>query len=293
MKRILVFLLSLVLGAALYAQAPVYQQDTIPAALDAKLDEYLRGIERLEFDQAQEELDFLISSVQEENLRNLVAEKAYNYFRSSKVMGSENLAVWLYDNWFANFKAIFSSLELLDEAEFYAFINRRSLIGQKAPDVCFENTKGKEVRLSQIPLQEVNLLYFYSTTCPKCLYTAHRLREILSKKYMRNLEKQLGKRLKINLFTVYTGDEDPEWRDYLKNHLNVPKSCKTKVYHFKGTESDGSFAGGADPTDYVTAYAVIQTPRLFMIDAQNVIIGRNLDAAAVEILLKNLPISAR
>lgn len=261
--------------------------------LKEKLGEYLQTIDHLEYDAAQQEVDFIISSVQDQELRNSVAQIVYNHFRDSKVMGSENIAVYVYDKWFATFECVFDEIELFDEAEFYAFLNRRSLIGQKAPDLCLENTGGREVRLSETPLEEVNLLYFYSATCPKCLYTAHRLREILSKKYVKKLEKHLGKRLKINLFTVYTGHDDPEWQDYLKNHLNVPKSCKTKVYHFKGVDSDGTFAGGADPTDYVTAYAVIQTPRLFMIDARNVIIGRNLDAAAVEILLKNLPVPAR
>lgn len=246
------------------------QLDSIPAALDAKLQEYLERMDLMPADAACEEADFLISSVQDDDLRSLVAQKAYRHFRTSKVMGSENVSVHIYDRWFATFKAVFQTLEELDEAEFYAFINRKSLLGEKAVNLTLTDMKGRAVQLfgkgGKKPVQTV--IFFYSTTCPKCLYIAHRLAEILA-------PKKLAKGLKINLFAIYTGDDDAEWKGYVKKNLKLSSNCKLKLYNLKGGDAD-----------FVTAYGVIQTPRLFLVDEDSVIIGRNLDAAALEILLR-------
>lgn len=248
MKRALVIILALAAGLCLRAQSP----------LESKLEEYLDAIEHLEYEQAYPELDFLISSVQQDSLRNVVAQKAYCFYRDSKVMGSENLAIYIYDNWFANFKAVFDDIALLDEAEFHAFLNRRSLIGKKAEKLELQDLKGRSVSL---PGKGMSVVFFYSTTCPKCLYISRRLKDIL-------------KGRKISLYAVHTGEDDAQWQAYVKRNLSFSKFSKPKIYNLKGGDSD-----------FVTAYAVIQTPRMFLVDGDGVIIGRNLDAAALEILL--------
>lgn len=264
-------LLPLICSALLWCGGAFAQQDD----LREKLGEYLQSIDRLEYEAAQQEVDFIISSVQDDQLRNKVAQIVYNHFRDSKVMGSENLAVYVYDKWFATFECVFDEIELFDEAEFYAFLNRNSLIGCKAPQVVFTDIKGKEITVPSAP--GCNIIYFYSATCPKCLYTAHRMREMLSRKNLRKFTDANGKRkrLKINLYAVYTGEDDAEWQAYVKQNLNIANNCSIKVYHLKS--EDGSYA---------VPYAVVQTPRLFLTDGDSVIIGRNLDAAALEILLR-------
>lgn len=240
----------------------------------SKLEEYLAAVEDLEEQEARAEVDFIISSVQQDSLRNRVAVEAYNHFRNSKIMGSENLAVYIYDNWFANFHAVFDTLEEFEDAEFYAFLNRKSLLGRKAEPLVMTDIKGREVKLPANDGKTLSIVYFYSASCPKCLYISHRMKELLDKK---NIKKIYGSRkgLKINVYAVYTGDDQAEWQQYVKQNLNIATNSNTKLYHLEGED-----------VDYVTTYAVIQTPRLFLVDGDGSITGRNLDAAALEILLR-------
>lgn len=241
------------------------------AQISEKLSEYLSAIDRLSIPDAQAELDFMISSVQDDSLRNEVATAAYRHFRESKIMGSENLAVYLYDSWFADFKALLPSVDEFEQAGLYAFINRKSLIGAQAETLTLSDERGEEITLPRNG--RWNVIFFYSATCPKCLYTAMQLSDFLSRKGI--YSKAAPKRLKINVFTIYTGEDHSEWANYCREHLNFVKCSRIKTYNL--------IAGDAD---IVTSYGVVQTPRLFLVDAEGRIAGRNLDVPALCKLLK-------
>lgn len=237
----------------------------------AKLDEYLTSIDRLTIDAACEEVDFIIGSVQNEDLRSRVGEMCYRHFRDSKVMGSENVAVYIYDRWFADCKLLFQSLDDFEEAGLYAYVNRSSLIGADARELTLTDQKGNEITLPK--KGRAALIFFYSATCPKCLYTASQLRDYFAREGV--YSNVARKRLKINVYNVYVGDDDVEWEEYIQRYLKFVRRCGTKVYNLKGGDSD-----------YATAYGVVQTPRLFLISKKGKIIGRNLDVPALKILIE-------
>lgn len=241
------------------ASAP--QPDT--AALHRQLDKYLAQIDLLSIQAAEAETDFLISAVTDSLLRSDVATYAYNHFRASKYMGAENVAIHIYNIWFATFKAVFPSIEQLDDAELFAMFNRRSLIGAKAPELTLENERGDSLVIPAKTKGRYCVIYFYSAGCPKCLYTSIKLKEFLSKKHP-----------KLSFYAVFTGDDDAAWQAYTMRELKVVNNCRTKVYHLKGGDSD-----------YPLSYAVVQTPRLFLVNPDGIIIGRNLDVPALEKLL--------
>lgn len=253
MKRLLLSILCLLLAAA-----PSWCGDD---EVMAKMQEYLLAIDRLPADAACAEVDFMIAAVPDSLLRNRVAVEAYRHFMDSKVMGSENVAVHIYDEWFATFRAVFDDIAELDAAELYAFVNRRSLIGVTAERLTLSDAKGRELSVPRKGRRTI--LYFYSAECPKCLYISHKITELLN-----------GGRYKVDFVSVYTGDDDNVWKTYIKRNLAVRKTCRTGVFHLMGGDSD-----------YVIPYAVIQTPRLFLIDAEGKIIGRQLDDNALQQLL--------
>lgn len=249
MKRLLLSILCLLLFSA-----PSWCGDD---EVMAKMQEYLLAIDRLPADAACAEVDFMIGAVPDSLLRNKVAVAAYRHFMDSKVMGSENVAVHIYDEWFATFKTVFDEIEDLDAAEFYAFVNRRSLIGAPAEHLTLTDARGHELSIPRKGRRTI--LYFYSAECPKCLYISHKITELLN-----------GGRYKVDFISVYTGDDDQVWDAYIRRNLAVRKTCRTRVFHLKGGEAD-----------YVIPYAVVQTPRLFLIDSEGQIIGRQLDENAL------------
>lgn len=271
------FLLFLPQGAASQTSAPqaTAPQATSPqtSALNAKLDEYLSAIDCLEIPAACEEVDFLISSVQDEDLRSKVAMKTYFHFRDSKIMGSENVAIHIYDRWFADYTALFDDLDKFEEAGLYAYVNRASLIGAQAQSLTLSDPDGNETTLPKPGRKAV--IFFYSTTCPKCLLTSVGLRSFLSgKKSPDPLKTTKVRAGKMDFFAVYAGDDDAQWAEYVQKHLNLKSSCKSKVYHLK-----------AEGSDFVAAYGVVQTPRLFLIGEDGRVEGRNLDVPSLEKLM--------
>lgn len=252
MKKTFIISVLLVLsGALLPAQSPVLQ----------KADEYLAAMDLLPIPQAQAEVDFMLSSIQDSTTLSSVASKAYRHFRESKVMGAENVAVYIYDNWFASFKAVFDDIDELDEAEFHSFINRQSLIGAKAVPLDFSDEKGRTVTLPS--RKRMSVIYFYTTECPKCLYTSIGMRDLLN-----------GGKYRLDVYAVYVGEDLAAWHKYVSKELKIKNNCRTKVHHLLGGD-----------TDYAVPYGVVQTPRLFLTDKSGTIIGRHLDPQALETLL--------
>ena len=226
-----------------------------------QMDAYLEAMDHMGIKDAEEEVDFMISCVQDSSLRNDVAEKAYWHFRDSKVMGSENVAVHIFDRWFDNFDTIFNNIDDFEEAKFYAYINRRSLIGTKAEQLTFINENGDNLSIP-FPNGRRSIIYFYSTSCIKCLYTSTKLRELF-----RTLNPD------VDFFAIYAGEDDTAWASYRKRELDI-SSSNGAVYHLRGGDDD-----------FVGAYGVIQTPRLLLLSGDGTIIGRNLDANALSTLL--------
>ena len=261
MKRLALIFPALLLCTVCVFAAPSPQGDT--TALMRKLDEYLLALDGAGWSKACGETDFIVSSVQDSVLRNAVAVKIYRHFRHSNVMGSENVAVYVFDRWFSSWQALFPSLEEYEDAEFYAFVNRQSLLGCEAPEGKFVDERGDS--LSVHGKRRVSIVYFYSTSCPKCLYTSLKIKELLNN----------GK-FRADFCAIYTGDDDMEWKKYVASSLDVRGTCRLRVHHLRCPQE----------SDFVTAWGVVQTPRLFLLDKNGRIVGRNLDAQALEKLLK-------
>ena len=106
------FLAGLVLLLALPFSSAAFAQDSLDTHLSDvlldKLDGYVPAIQALPLAQQDEEVEFLISSCKDKSLRERVAEELFHRFHDSKIMGSENVAVHIYDRWFADGTLSFS-----------------------------------------------------------------------------------------------------------------------------------------------------------------------------------------
>ena len=268
MKRIVVSIVSLLL---LFSVSGAAQQlDSAKRnALDAKLAEYFEALKYESLDVQKEEADFLIESTSDSLVRQFVASRVYDHFIDSPVMGSEAVAVHVYDKWFAPGKVKMDNDMALLNAKIFADFNRQSLIGEKAPGLVMESADGNQVELftGDDKSGRYRVLFFYDVDCAKCKLESIMLSNVLE-----------TEDFPIDFVAVYAGDNRQKWDSYVSDRLSFDVN-RTKVIHFWDPVLD---------SDFQRKYGVIQTPRMFLIRPDGIIVGRGLDTQALSMMLHGI-----
>lgn len=250
---------------AAYASSAGQPDSLKLAALDAKLDEYIMAISRESLEVQKQECDFIIESAADPVVRNRIANKVYTAYLESPLMGAEAVAIHIFDKWFLSGNASMGSDLAFLNARIHADFNRQSLLGCKAPELRMRNRNdGWEDVLPQTSGRYA-VLYFYDADCAKCKVQSILLRNLLD-----------VEDYPVDLYAVYTGDDRSEWEQYVSERLEFDSGVVT-VKHLWDPEID---------SDYQRKYGVIQTPRMFLIAPDGMILGRGLDAKALSQMLE-------
>ena len=237
------------------------------AALDVKLSEYVAAIEAAGPDVQNEEVDFLIGSVSDSLTRQYVALKLYDHYLNSKVMGSESVAIHILDGWFFNGKVkMMNEIDLIN-ARVYADFNRQSLIGSMAPQLSVEDISGNVLNLYEARSDRYSVLYFYDTDCSKCKVETILLRGLLE-----------DEEYPVDLYAFYAGDNLETWRSYVDERLSID-TPNVNVVNIWDPQVE---------SDFQRKYAVLQTPRMYLIRPDGKIVGRGLDTHALAQMLHML-----
>lgn len=272
-RRFILQLLGLVLGGFFCPDAAFCQSgsrdgvqldSTVRKALDARLDEYFAAIEREGTDVQKGECDFLIETCTDSLMRQHVALSAYEHYRDSKVMGSEAVAIHVFDRWFDSGKVKMRNGTELLAARIFAEFNRMSLVGNKAPELILYDIDGNPFELYYSPSGRYSVLYFYDTSCSTC-----KVQSVL----LRNLFHQED--FPVDMYAVYVGDDRDAWKLYIDNELSFD-GVRTKSIHLWDPEIS---------SDFQKKYGVIQTPRMFLISPDGTVLGRGLDVPALSQML--------
>lgn len=235
------------------------------AALDSKLAEYFRAMEREDLEVQKQECDFIIGSAEDPDLRGVIAEKVYDHYMASLRMGAEGVAVHVYDKWFAG-----GALKMNDDlkqldARIYADFNRSSLLGCKAPDLKMQTMQGDSLTVFPSVDRRYKILYFYDTDCVKCKAQTILLRNLMN-----------VSDYPVDFFAIYVGDNRQQWEKYVTDHL-VISGQSVRAFHLWDAQLN---------SDFQRKYGVLQTPRLFLVTPDGVISGRGLDAESLATLLE-------
>ena len=262
MRRLLLIAAVLLLSLSGRAQTP----DSLQlAALDAKLEEFFASLQSEPVAVKNAEADYLIGSCTTDAVRDHVAIRIYDHYINSSLMGDEGVAVHLTDTWFAPGKAHFTNEIDLMDARIYAEFNRSSLLGEKAPVLAASGPDGRPVR---VPSEgRITVLYLYETNCSKCRLESMLLRAAFAEEDF-----------PADFIAFYTGDNAAEWEEYRREELTFAAPSLRLVHAW-----DPSLA-----TDFQRLYGVLQTPRMFVIDRDGTIVGRNLDTQGLLKLLRVL-----
>ena len=192
-----------------------------------------------------------------------IAYFMYRYYRDSRIMGYDEIAIYVADNYFLNGKYNLPDEEARLEMRLFADANRRSLIGMRASVMTMQDPAGNDIRFPEGE-QDYSILYFYDDECPACQRMTPTLMQYLSRS---------DEDINFTVYMVYTQDDRERWMDYV-----------AKVVHPFDLPDNVSLFNLWDPemsSDFLTAYGVISTPKLFLVDRNGVIIGRELTPTAL------------
>lgn len=261
MKRAAFIFFSLLLAASISAQSA---DSSKFYALGQKLEEYYAAMKHESLAYQEAECDFLIETATDSLVRQYVAQNIYGHFMDSPLMGSENVAIHVFDRWFSDGKLAMSSPEAFADAKVYADFNRQSLIGRKAPSLELESPDGRVENLfgPDAGTGKFSVIFFYDADCPKCKLQIRLLNALFSRK-----------NYPVDLYAVYVGDDRQKWTCEFSN---LPEMMAHHLW---------------DPaltSDFQRKYGVTQTPRMFLIDPDGTIVGRGLDAMALETMLDGI-----
>lgn len=192
-----------------------------------------------------------------------IAYFMYRYYRDSRIMGYDEIAIYVADNYFLNGKYNLPDEEARLEMRLFADANRRSLIGMRASVMTMQDPAGNDIRFPEGE-QDYSILYFYDDECPACQRMTPALMQYLTR---------CDKDINFTVYMVYTQDDRERWMDYV-----------AKVIHPFNLPDNVTLINLWDPemkSDFLTAYGVISTPKLFLVDRNGVIIGRELTPTAL------------
>ena len=261
MKKALIIFLSLLSAFSLSAQ----QDSSRLAALSLKLQEYYETLKYESLDVQERECYFLIESTADSIVRQHVALDIYRHYKDSPLMGSENVAVHVFDKWFKTGKVKMKSNRDFTEAEFFAEYNRQSLVGRTAPEILLEAADGSQVNVfgPEDKPARTRVLYFYDTDCFKCMLETAALKSLFAEKDY-----------PVDIYAVYVGEDRPQWDRYIKEKLDIDGAVHLWDPAFEA--------------EFRRKYGAIQTPRIFLISPEKIIVGRGLDVRALGTMLENM-----
>lgn len=228
---------------------------------DAKLQEYFSKLVLPAPDSVKYEADKLLEKTRgTEELFKYTLSFLTDFSQESKVMGMDEVFVYLVENYHMKGDATWMSSETLEK-----FIKRAreiapNVIGNIAPNVTMQDMAGNEKSLYDVDAP-YTLLVFWSPDCGHC------------KKEIPQLDSVYNAVLKdkgVKVYAVNVDNDTTRWKDMLdKNDLNDWVNVYEPVRKSR----------------YKSQYDVYVTPRIYMLDEKKIIIGKRLDHTNVERLL--------
>ena len=224
---------------------------------DAKLEEYFSKLVLPLIDSIEFEADKLLSKT--EGTKDLYKYTLWwitHYVESSKVMGMDEVFVYLVENYYMKGKAFWLDNEAL--AKYYDRAQKiaPNVIGNIAPEIKMPDVNGKEQTLSNIK-SKYTVLIFWSPECGHCLKEIPRI----DSAYRASLK---AKGVKIVAVRV-EGDET-KWKDFIK------KEKLDDWVHLRDPEYKSNFR---------SKYDVYSTPVIYLLDEKKIIRGKKLDYSTI------------
>lgn len=268
LNKVVTIAAAFLLSAAAYTDASA-QTDTLSTASDEGMTQEDINLVMRVFDGQQPyeiigRADAFIQTGKTDEERASLAYYIYRYYRESKIMGYDEIAVYIADTYFINGKYSLQDGNALMEMKLFAGTNRQSLIGMQAPELTLQDPAGSNVSATERGDQDYTVLYFYDDECASCIRTTPALMQYL-------IRSTSG--LNFKVYMIFTQSDRERWMTYIQKAVHpftVPGNVE--IIHLWDPDMT---------SDFVNKYGVISTPKLFLLDRNGVIIGRDLTPVAL------------
>lgn len=190
-----------------------------------------------------------------------IANYLSTMFDKQKRMGLDAVFVHIVENYYMKDKGYWLDSAATSKLTEKAMSLKPILIGKKAPYLnLFDTTGTKRVQLYDVKA-DVTVLYFWSSDCGHCQKTTPKLLETYHK------YKDKG----VEVYAVGTELENDLWKKYIHDHnfdfINVSDLPNIPDY-------------------FRTHYDIFATPKIFILDKDKVIIGKDISVEQIEQFLE-------
>ncbi len=231
---------------------------------DGKLDEYFNKLVLPVPDSVEKEANELLKKTRgRKELFKYTLHWVTQWAQNSKVMGMDEVFVYMVENYYMKGDAYW-----LDDETLKKYIDRAqkvapNVIGNLAPELNMTSIDGKPSKLSSVNAK-YTLLIFWAPDCGHCQTEM----PLIDSAYKAELK---GKGVKI--YAVKVGDEEQQWKDYIKKHnLN-------EWMHVHNPEHT---------SNYKADYDVYGTPSIYLLDERKIIRGKKLDHSNIGTVIEML-----
>jgi len=176
-------------------------------------------------------------------------------------MGMDAVYVDLAEKYYLSGEATWADSSFLASLEDRVSKIKPNLIGKTGKDLIMETSAGEWVSLHEIDAK-YTVLYFWEPNCGHCKEATPALYDIYRKYKEKGLE----------VFAVYTQDNDEEWLNYLNKNgfdwINVHDSTQNTYFRFY--------------------YDIYSTPVVYLLDEEKVIVAKRISVESLDKMLETL-----
>lgn len=231
---------------------------------DAKMEEYFTKLVLPIIDSVEFEADKLLAKA--EGTKDMFKYTLWwitHWVENSKIMGMDEVFVYLVENYYMKGKAFWLENEQLQKYVEQAQKIAPNVLGNVAYDIKMKDISGKDVTLHSIK-SKYTLLVFWSPDCGHCLHEVPRIDSMYQKVLKDKGVKIVGVRVE--------GDEQ-KWKDVIK------KEKLDDWIHLWDPERTSPFR---------SKYNVYSTPVIYLLDDKKIIRGKKLDHSTIPQVIENL-----
>lgn len=211
-------------------------------------------------------------------LKKYMTHFLYVFGDTSKIMGAENLAVFIGKNYYNKEKATWADSASLAKIKEHVNSLEPLILGKKAPNLRLADTTGQNfINMANIRAK-YTVLVFWDPTCGHCQKELPKLQTIYEEWKPKGLE----------IFGIYTQREIEEWKKFIRDKKltflqgavfpDMAKYPEKYIYEMRVTDIESL---NLHKTYYITS-----TPQIYLLDENKNIIGRRLSAEALPKLLE-------
>jgi thiol-disulfide isomerase/thioredoxin len=231
---------------------------------DAKLEEYFSKLVLPVIDSMEYEADKLLAK--SEGTKDMFKYTLWwltHYVESSKVMGMDEVFVYLVENYYMKGKATWLDNEALQKYFEAAQKIAPNVIGNVGADIKMQDLTGKEQSLHSVK-SKYTLLIFWSPECGHCLHEIPKIDSVY---------KAVLKNKGVKVYSVRVEGDEQKWKDVIKK---------------EGLEDWINVWDPEYKSNFRSKYNVYSTPVIYLLDERKIIRGKKLDHSTIPQVLEML-----